>query len=86
MSVKYQKSRCFSQSLKNVAHWGYWENANKYMPGTSRENAVWIEALNGTPDDLAGSVDLTTLFCRRVGLGMVYTIARRLYLSRCCDG
>lgn len=47
MSVKYLKTRCFSQSLKNVAHWGYWEGTNKYMPGTTRENAVWIEALNG---------------------------------------
>ncbi|KAI0084352.1 FAD/NAD-binding domain-containing protein [Irpex rosettiformis] len=46
MSVKYLKTRCFSQSLKNVAHWGYWEGTNKYMPGTTRENAVWIEALN----------------------------------------
>ncbi|KAI0790174.1 hypothetical protein BC629DRAFT_1440019 [Irpex lacteus] len=46
MSVKYLKSRCFSQSLKNVAHWGYWEGTKKYMPGTTRENAVWIEALN----------------------------------------
>ena len=47
MSVKYLKNRCFSQSLKNVAHWGYWENTGCYMPGTGRENAVWIEALNG---------------------------------------
>lgn len=47
MSVKYLKNRCFSQSLKNVAHWGYWEGTSSYMPGTGRENAVWIEALNG---------------------------------------
>ncbi|KAI0338616.1 FAD/NAD-P-binding domain-containing protein [Trametopsis cervina] len=46
MSVKYLKNRCFSQSLKNIAHWGYWEGTSQYMPGTSRENAVWIEALN----------------------------------------
>ncbi|KAI0684562.1 hypothetical protein BC835DRAFT_1409127 [Cytidiella melzeri] len=46
MSVKYLKNRCFSQSLRNVAHWGYWEGTNSYMPGTARENAVWIEALN----------------------------------------
>lgn len=47
MSVKYLKNRCYSRSLKNVAVWGYWTGANVYMPGTSRENAVWIEALNG---------------------------------------
>lgn len=47
MSVKYLKNRCFSQSLQNVAVWGYWTGANAYMPGTSRHNAVWIEALNG---------------------------------------
>ncbi|KIP05710.1 putative halogenase [Phlebiopsis gigantea 11061_1 CR5-6] len=45
MSVKYLKNRQFSQSLKNVALWGYWTGAGAYMPGTSRDNAVWIEAL-----------------------------------------
>jgi flavine halogenase len=47
MSVKYLKNRCFSQSLKNVAVWGYWTGANSYMPGTSRHNAPWFEALKG---------------------------------------
>lgn len=59
MSVKYLKSRCFSQSLKNVAHWGYWEGTKKYMPGTTRENAVWIEALNGTPGSLSVRMPVT---------------------------
>ncbi len=47
MSVKYLKNRCFSQSLRNTACWGYWTGTKSYMTGTSRENAVWIEALNG---------------------------------------
>ena len=47
MSVKYLKNRQFSQSLKNVAVWGYWTGAGAYMPGTNRDNAVWIEALEG---------------------------------------
>lgn len=47
MSVKYLKNRQFSQSLKNVAVWGYWTGAGAYMPGTTRDNAVWIEALEG---------------------------------------
>ena len=47
MSVKYLKNRCYSQSLKNIAVWGYWTGANSYMPGTNRDNAVWIEALEG---------------------------------------
>lgn len=45
MSTKYLRSRHFNSSLNNVACWGYWENAEVYMPGTSRENAIWIEAL-----------------------------------------
>lgn len=48
MSVKYLKNRSFSQSLKNTAAWGYWTGTDSYMPGTTRDNAVWIEALEGT--------------------------------------
>ena len=50
MSLKYLKNRQFSQSLKNIAVWGYWTGAGAYMPGTSRDNAVWIEALEGMSD------------------------------------
>ncbi|KAK7007510.1 hypothetical protein R3P38DRAFT_1655478 [Favolaschia claudopus] len=45
MSTRYLKNRKFTQGLKNVAFWGYWKNTGMYMPGTPRENAVWIEAL-----------------------------------------
>lgn len=47
MSIKYLKSRRFNSSLKNIAIWGYWTNTQKYRPGTDRDNAVWIEALDG---------------------------------------
>jgi hypothetical protein len=33
------------KSLDVVARWGYWENTGCYMPGTNRDNAVWIESL-----------------------------------------
>jgi len=45
MSTKYLKNRRFNKSLNNVACWGYWENTGCYMPGTNRDNAVWIESL-----------------------------------------
>ncbi|KAH7922202.1 FAD/NAD(P)-binding domain-containing protein [Leucogyrophana mollusca] len=46
MSTKYLKNRRFNKSLNNVACWGYWEGTGSYMPGTIRENAIWVEALN----------------------------------------
>jgi len=45
MSTKYLKNRRYNKSLNNVACWGYWENTGCYMPGTNRDNAVWIESL-----------------------------------------
>ncbi|KAK7048459.1 Radh flavin-dependent halogenase [Favolaschia claudopus] len=45
MSTKYLKNRKFNQALRSVAFWGYWTGANMYAPGTSRENATWLEAL-----------------------------------------
>ncbi|OCH83543.1 hypothetical protein OBBRIDRAFT_808931, partial [Obba rivulosa] len=45
MSTKYLKNRRFNNNLKNAACWAYWEQTSVYMPGTTRENAVWIEAL-----------------------------------------
>ncbi|KAJ7858368.1 putative halogenase [Mycena olivaceomarginata] len=45
MSTRYLKNRKFTQALKNIAIWGYWEGHGVYMPGTSRENAPWFEAL-----------------------------------------
>ncbi|KAG1720058.1 putative halogenase [Suillus lakei] len=45
MSTKYLKNRRFNQALNNVACWGYWDGTGSYMPGTARQNAVWVEAL-----------------------------------------
>ncbi|KAF7342886.1 hypothetical protein MSAN_02005000 [Mycena sanguinolenta] len=45
MSTKYLKNRKFNKALRSVAYWGYWTGANMYAPGTSRENATWLEAL-----------------------------------------
>jgi flavin-dependent dehydrogenase len=46
MSTKYLKNRRFNQSLKNVAHWGYWKGAKAYAPGTKREGTPYFEALS----------------------------------------
>ncbi|KAF8524134.1 putative halogenase [Hysterangium stoloniferum] len=45
MSQKYLKNRKFNKSLNNVAVWGYWTGCQRYAPGTNRENAIWVEAL-----------------------------------------
>ncbi|KAJ7090631.1 putative halogenase [Mycena epipterygia] len=45
MSTKYLKNRKFNTALRSVAFWGYWTGAGMYAPGTSRENATWLEAL-----------------------------------------
>lgn len=47
MSQKYLKNRHFNKNLDNVACWGYWTGCQRYSPGTPRENAVWLEALQG---------------------------------------
>ncbi|OAX32582.1 hypothetical protein K503DRAFT_701811, partial [Rhizopogon vinicolor AM-OR11-026] len=46
MSTKYLKNRHFNKALNNIACWGYWEGTGSYMPGTSRENSPWFEALD----------------------------------------
>ena len=47
MSVKYLGNRQFTQTLKNVAFWGYWEGCGDYMPGTARAGSPFFEALTG---------------------------------------
>ena len=47
MSTRYLNNRKFNKSLNNIACWGYWENTGRYMPDTPRDNAVWIESLEG---------------------------------------
>ena len=48
MSTKYLKNRNFTDSLKNIAVWGYWAGAGSYGEGTTRAGAPWFEALTGT--------------------------------------
>ncbi|KAJ7452594.1 hypothetical protein FB451DRAFT_1523706, partial [Mycena latifolia] len=67
MSTKYLKNRKFNTSLRNVAWWGYWTGANKYTPGTSRENAPWIDALT----DESGWVWFIPLHDGRVSVGFL---------------
>ncbi|KIK37366.1 hypothetical protein CY34DRAFT_810413 [Suillus luteus UH-Slu-Lm8-n1] len=45
MSTKYLKNRRYNKALNNVACWGYWDGTGSYMPGTTRENAIFVEAL-----------------------------------------
>ncbi|KAJ7572216.1 putative halogenase [Mycena floridula] len=42
MSTKYLQNRVLNKSLDNVAFWGYWTDTKCYMPGTTRENAIWL--------------------------------------------
>ncbi|KZO98522.1 FAD/NAD(P)-binding domain-containing protein [Calocera viscosa TUFC12733] len=45
MSTRYLKNRDRNMTLDNVACWGYWKGTKQYMPGTTRHNAPWFEAL-----------------------------------------
>ncbi|KAG1850803.1 putative halogenase [Suillus subalutaceus] len=45
MSTKYLKNRRYNQALNNVACWGYWDGTESYMPGTTRQNAIFVQAL-----------------------------------------
>ena len=47
MSTKYLNNRNFTESLKNIAVWGYWTGAGSYGQGTTRAGAPWFEALTG---------------------------------------
>lgn len=48
VSTKYLKNRKHNQGLKNIANWGYWQNAGDYAVGTPREGQPFFEALSGT--------------------------------------
>ena len=52
MSTRYLKNRVFTQSLKNIASWGYWSGAATYGVGTRREGAPVFEALTGPSSNL----------------------------------
>ncbi|KAF7345543.1 hypothetical protein MVEN_01573000 [Mycena venus] len=67
MSTKYLKNRKFNTALRSVAFWGYWTGAGMYAPGTSRENATWLEALT----DESGWSWFIPLHGGRVSVGIV---------------
>ncbi|KAK0205472.1 hypothetical protein DFS33DRAFT_1383378 [Desarmillaria ectypa] len=39
------RSLVMNNTLRNVASWGYWTGAKRYMPGSRRDNAPFFEAL-----------------------------------------
>lgn len=47
LSTQYLKNREFNNKLMNVAFWGYWTGAGRYMAGTPREDSIFVEALTG---------------------------------------
>ncbi|KAJ6553090.1 putative halogenase [Mycena capillaripes] len=67
MSTKYLKNRKFNTALRSVAFWGYWTGAEMYAPGTSRENATWLEALT----DESGWAWFIPLHAGKVSVGIV---------------
>ncbi|CAK5270831.1 unnamed protein product [Mycena citricolor] len=46
MSDKYHKDRKITESLKNIAIWGYWKGNYKHGQGTEREGAILVETLH----------------------------------------
>jgi len=71
MSTKYLDNRVLNHSLDNIASWGYWTNTKSYMPGTPRDNAIWLEALN----DESGWVWFIPLHDGTTSIGVVMKIA-----------
>ncbi|KAF7352022.1 hypothetical protein MVEN_01164500 [Mycena venus] len=67
MSTRYLKNRKFNKALRSVAFWGYWTGAGMYSPGTSRENATWLEALT----DESGWAWFIPLSKGKVSVGIV---------------
>ena len=70
MSTQYLKNRRFNASLKNMAVWGYWQNAGKYGLGSARYGSPWFEALTGQKRLFVNTgAMLTTRQTRLVGHG-----------------
>lgn len=76
MSTRYLKNRKFNKALRSVATWGYWTGTGMYAPGTSRENATWLEALTGQwPIRRRGSLAddmFSSFFSRRERMGVSF--------------
>jgi hypothetical protein len=84
MSTKYLKNRRYNKALNNVACWGYWDGAGSYMPGTTRQNAIFVEALKGMKNNSKGFSKLNV--CRRVWMGLVHSSSRWIHICGNCDG
>ncbi|KAJ5659678.1 FAD/NAD(P)-binding domain-containing protein [Penicillium longicatenatum] len=67
VSTKYYKNRKYNQGLKNIASWGYWENAKVHAPGTQREGQPFFEALQ----DASGWVWTIPLHNNKTSVGVV---------------
>ncbi|RAL12971.1 NAD(P)/FAD-dependent oxidoreductase [Aspergillus homomorphus CBS 101889] len=67
LSTRYLKNRRFNDSLKNIAHWGYWRGAETYAKDTAMENQPFFEALH----DESGWVWLIPLHNGTVSVGIV---------------
>ena len=61
LSTRYLKNRIYNKGLKNVASWGYWEDAGVYARGTPRENVPFFEALRGSLSSAFQTIVLTWL-------------------------
>ena len=72
MSTKYLKNRNFTQSLKNIAVWGYWKDVGSYGVGTPRQGAPWFEALTSMILYISYHPSYLVSRPRRIGLGMVH--------------
>ncbi|KIK47015.1 hypothetical protein CY34DRAFT_333359 [Suillus luteus UH-Slu-Lm8-n1] len=85
MSTKYLKHRRYNKALNNVACWGYWDGAGSYMPGTTRQNAIWVEAL----EDESGWAWFIPLHDGSTSIGIVMDQAssnRKKKASRAASG
>ncbi|RYP49870.1 hypothetical protein DL768_004486 [Monosporascus sp. mg162] len=69
MSTKYLKNRKMNEGrqLKNVASWGYWENAAHYATGTPIEGTPYFECLG----DASGWVWFIPLHNGKTSVGVV---------------
>ena len=87
MSTKYLKNRRFTESLKNIATWGYWAGTGTYGEGTARAGAPWFEALTGIDcsETQISCPLIQRKLLRRIWVGVVHTFAHRsdIRWSRC---
>ncbi|KAJ5834970.1 FAD/NAD(P)-binding domain-containing protein [Penicillium robsamsonii] len=81
VSTKYYKNRKYNQGLKNIASWGYWENAKTHAPGTQREGQPFFEALQ----DASGWVWTIPLHNNKTSVGVVMNQATATTKKKAMD-